>query len=59
MEPGTGKFNFDWLDRAIELLAGEGIATVLGTPTAAPPAHPPLPSFFEVLQSLVLWELAW
>lgn len=38
MEPGTGKFNFDWLDRAIELLAGEGIATVLGTPTAAPPA---------------------
>jgi beta-galactosidase len=38
METGAGKFNFDWLDRAIDLLAGEGIETVLGTPTAAPPA---------------------
>jgi beta-galactosidase len=38
MEAGTGKFNFDWLDRVINLLATEGIETVLGTPTAAPPA---------------------
>ncbi len=38
MEAGAGKFNFDWLERAIDLLAVEGIATVLGTPTAAPPA---------------------
>jgi beta-galactosidase len=38
MEPAEGKFDFDWLDRAINLLAAEGIATVLGTPTAAPPA---------------------
>lgn len=37
-EPVEGKFIFDWLERAIELLAENGILTVLGTPTAAPPA---------------------
>jgi beta-galactosidase len=47
LEPGAGKFDFDWLDRAIALLAAEGISTVLATPTAAPPAwlvqaHPDL-----------------
>ena len=31
-------FDFEWMDRAIALLAEAGIATVLGTPTAAPPA---------------------
>ena len=38
LEPSEGKFHFDWLDRAIELLADGGIASVVGTPTAAPPA---------------------
>src|SRR5512144_1107461 len=38
LEPTMGEFNFDWLDRAIELLASNGISSVLGTPTAAPPA---------------------
>lgn len=38
MEPAAGEFSFDWLDRAIESLAAEGIVSVLGTPTAAPPA---------------------
>jgi beta-galactosidase len=38
MEPSEGKFKFEWLDRAINLLAAVGIDTVLGTPTAAPPA---------------------
>lgn len=38
MEPSAGTFNFDWLDRAINLLAKRGISSVLGTPTAAPPA---------------------
>ena len=38
MEPMAGKFNFDWLERAVDLLAASGIASVLGTPTAAPPA---------------------
>ncbi len=38
LEPSAGKFNFSWLDRAIEKLAAAGILSVLGTPTAAPPA---------------------
>jgi beta-galactosidase len=37
-EAAENDFLFDWLDRAIELLAAEGILSVLGTPTAAPPA---------------------
>ena len=37
-EAAENEFQFDWLDRAIELLAAEGILSVLGTPTAAPPA---------------------
>ncbi len=38
LEPKEGVFQFDWLDRAIELLAESGISTILDTPTAAPPA---------------------
>jgi beta-galactosidase len=38
METSTGEFTFDWLEQAIDMLAGAGIVTVLGTPTAAPPA---------------------
>ena len=38
MEPQEGVFWFDWLDRAVDLLANSGIETVLGTPTASPPA---------------------
>jgi beta-galactosidase len=38
MEPSEGKFEFEWLDRAIALAAKHHIAIVLGTPTAAPPA---------------------
>jgi beta-galactosidase len=38
LEPSAGKFNFAWLDRAIESLAAAAIVSVLGTPTAAPPA---------------------
>ncbi len=38
LEPEAGKFHFDWLDRAIDLFASNGILTILGTPTAAPPA---------------------
>lgn len=37
-EPAEGEFDFDWLERAIELLAQNEIVSVLGTPTAAPPA---------------------
>ena len=47
MEPADGTFDFDWLDRAIGVLASRGISVILGTPTASPPAwlmtrHPDL-----------------
>lgn len=38
LEPAAGEFDFDWLGTAIDMLAEAGIASVLGTPTAAPPA---------------------
>lgn len=38
MEPSKNNFNFSWLDEAIEVLAKHNIKTVLGTPTATPPA---------------------
>ncbi|MBN2387741.1 MAG: beta-galactosidase [Anaerolineales bacterium] len=38
LEPAEGKFDFAWLEQAIAGLAEHGIASVLGTPTAAPPA---------------------
>jgi beta-galactosidase len=38
MEPSEGKFDFDWLDRAIAAAHAAGMQVVLGTPTAAPPA---------------------
>lgn len=38
MEPEEGKFDFAWLDRAIDAAAKRGFMIVIGTPTAAPPA---------------------
>jgi beta-galactosidase len=38
MEPEEGRFDLDWLERAIALAARHGLETVIGTPTAAPPA---------------------
>ncbi len=37
IEPERGRFEWDWLDRAIEVLANAGLQIVLGTPTATPP----------------------
>jgi beta-galactosidase len=37
LEPAEGDFRFEWLNRAITMLAEAGIVSVLGTPTAAPP----------------------
>lgn len=37
-EPTEGSFDLDWLERAINLAGQHGIYTVLGTPTATPPA---------------------
>ena len=36
-ETEEGKYNFDWLKRAMDLMGNSGIKVVLGTPTAAPP----------------------
>jgi len=38
LEPREGEFRFEWLDRALEVLASHGIQAVLGTPTASTPA---------------------
>lgn len=37
LEPSRGEFHFDWLDRAMDILAKAGLKIVLGTPTATPP----------------------
>ena len=37
IEPEPGRFEWGWLDRAIETLAGEGLQIILCTPTATPP----------------------
>jgi beta-galactosidase len=38
MEPSEGHYDLDWVNRAIRLAEKHGIAVVLGTPSAAPPA---------------------
>lgn len=38
MEPQAGRYEWSWLDKAIDVLAGAGLDVVLGTPTATPPA---------------------
>jgi beta-galactosidase GanA len=38
LEPNESQYQMDWLERAVTLLHDNGIAVVLGTPTAAPPA---------------------
>lgn len=37
LEPTPGGYDFDWLDRAIEVLNDAGLSVVLGSPTATPP----------------------
>ncbi len=36
-EPERGRFDWGWLDRAIDVLARAGLKVVLGTPTCTPP----------------------
>ncbi len=38
IEPQEGRYEFGWLDEAIDILGQRGIKTILGTPTAALPA---------------------
>jgi beta-galactosidase len=37
LEPEPGRYDWVWMDRAFEVLAGAGLKIVLGTPTATPP----------------------
>jgi len=37
LEPAQGRYDFGWLDRAIDVLGNAGLQVVLGTPTATPP----------------------
>lgn len=37
MEPAEGRYDFEWLDRAIQAAGRHGIQVVIGTPTAGPP----------------------
>ncbi len=36
-EPAPGKFEFDWMDRALDVMNRNGISAVLATPTASVP----------------------
>src|SRR5215211_4709202 len=38
MEPSEGRFEWQWLDDAVEALHAEGLKVVMCTPTATPPA---------------------
>ncbi|MEX0777401.1 MAG: beta-galactosidase [Phycisphaeraceae bacterium] len=38
LEPHEGQFSLGWLESAVAMLWDKGIAVVMGTPTAAPPA---------------------
>ncbi|MCA1296496.1 beta-galactosidase [Paenibacillus sp. alder61] len=37
LEPSSGIYQFDWLDRALDLFHKYGISVVIGTPTNTPP----------------------
>ena len=37
IEPEPGRFDWDWLDAAVETLGRHGLRVVMGTPTATPP----------------------
>jgi beta-galactosidase len=37
IEPAPGRFDWGWLDRAVEVLGRAGLKVILCTPTAAPP----------------------
>jgi len=37
IEPEDGRYAWDWLDRAVAILANAGLKIIMGTPTATPP----------------------
>jgi beta-galactosidase len=38
LEPTEGRYDFDWMERAVAAAARRGMVTILGTPTDTPPA---------------------
>lgn len=48
MEPADGKFDFDWLDRVVDLADQNGLKVVMCTPSPCPPAWLPV-KYPEVL----------
>lgn len=38
LEPEEGKYDLDWMERAVDAAARHGIVTIVGTPTDTPPA---------------------
>ena len=59
LEPQPGAFDFDWLDRLMDLLHAHGISVNLATPTASPPAwmvrlHPEM--LPVTAEGLTLWH---
>jgi beta-galactosidase len=59
LQPNSGRYDFSWLDRLMDLLHDHGVAVNLATPTASPPAwlvreHPDvLPVTAE---GITLWQ---
>ena len=41
MEPEEGKYDFEWLDRAVSLAEKYGLKVIMCTPTPTPPAWLP------------------
>ena len=37
IEPEPGRYDWGWLDRAVEVLHAQGLGIIMGTPTATPP----------------------
>jgi len=37
LEAKEGEFNWEWLDRAVAVLANSGLKIIMGTPSATPP----------------------
>ena len=37
VEPERGRFDWDWLDKAVKILAQDGLSVTMCTPTATPP----------------------
>lgn len=51
IEPEPGQYDWDWLDRAVEVLNGAGLGIIMGTPTATPPKW-----LVDQLPDMIAWD---